>query len=89
MQIFYGNAKNISCSMPGCSFGTSPFLTEHSQGARTPRSRDPARKYPQAAGKAHLGRVVLGGSDEHGHVPGGLDVVDLLGVLLDIRQLLP
>lgn len=49
-------------------------------------SRDPARK---PAGQAHLGCVVLGSSDEHGHVPGGLDVVDLLGVLLDVGQLLP
>lgn len=60
-----------------------------------PKEQEPLRaeilpgNTPQAAGKAHLGRVVLGGSDEHGHVPGGLDVVDLLGVLLDIRQLLP
>lgn len=75
--------------MPGCSLSTSPFLTEHSQGTKPPLSRDAGRKSPKTAGKADLGCVVLGSSDEHGHVPGGLDVVDLLGVLLDVGQLLP
>lgn len=34
--------------------------------------------------RPHLGSVILGGSDEHGHVPGGLNVIDLLSVLLDV-----
>lgn len=39
--------------------------------------------------KTHLGSVVLGGSDKHGHVPGSLDVIDLLRVLLGVHEDLP